>query len=525
MIEIGINKIYKNYGFKNILNDFSLEIKTNEIIGIIGMNGCGKTTLLNIISGKENIDSGNISIRKNAKIAYLEQTPYLDKNIKVIDLLYDSVKEILEIESKLHEYELNLTNEKILKKYGDLQEKYISLGGYEINSKINKIINGFKIEHLLNNNYNTLSGGEKRIVLLAYLMIQEPDILLLDEPTNHLDIDTLEWFEDYLKKYKGTVIIVSHDRYFLDKVVTKIVLIERGTSLLFHGNYSYYLKENELILERELKEYKDQQKQIEALKKKIKQLEEWGRLAFPNGEPFFRRAENIRKRLERINLLDKPLPKKEIPLDFNYETRSGKEVLVIKNLDLTINNKVLIKDINIQINYQDKVCIIGNNGVGKSSLIKEILKQNNNIKIGSNTNIGYIPQEIEFKDNIRVIDYARKYFIGDESHLRSALYKFNFCFDNIYKKINTLSGGEKIRLKLFELIQSNNNFLILDEPTNHIDITTKEVLESALTNYKGTLLFISHDRYFINNIANKILYIKNNQIKEYIGNYDNIKRD
>lgn len=526
MIEIGIQKITKSYGFKNILNDISFELKTNEIIGLVGDNGCGKTTLLNIIAGKESVDSGSVSLRKNSKIGYLEQIPNLTTNQTVKELLYDSVKEIFNIENKLHEYELKLASgidiDKTLKKYGNLQEQYINMGGYEVNNKINKIINGFKIEHLLSTNYNNLSGGEKRLVLLASMMIKEPNILLLDEPTNHLDIDTLEWFEDYLKKYNGTVLIVSHDRYFLDKVATKIILIERGKEHIFFGNYSNYLKENEERLDKELKEYKDQQKIIIELKKKIKQLEEWGKLAYPGGDPFFRRAENIRKRLERIELKDKPLPKKELPLNFDFDTRSGKDVITINNLDLKVQDRLLIKDINIKINYKDRVCIMGNNGTGKSTLIKEILNSPN-VKIGSNVKIGYIPQEIDFNEDIRVIDYARRYFIGEEQYLRSALYKFNFCFDNVYKKINKLSGGEKIRLKLFELIQSQNNLLILDEPTNHIDITTKEVLESSLSTFNGTILFISHDRYFINKIANKILYIKNETIKEYIGNYNDLK--
>ena len=355
-------------------------------------------------------------------------------------------------------------------------------------------------------------------------MIRKPSILLLDEPTNHLDIKTLEWFESFIKKYKGTILLVSHDRYFINKVSNKIVLIERGKEIIFNGNYTYYLQENELRIDREFKEYKDQSKLIAAMKKKIKQLEEFGKLAYPCGESFFKRAENIRKRLERLEKVEKPIIKKNIPLNFDIHERSGKDVIVIDHYDLSINATLLIKNINMKINYNNKICIMGSNGCGKSTLIKRILENNDShIKIGSNVTIGYIPQEIDFNDNKTVLEYARQYFEGEESHLRSALSKFYFCGENVFKKIQKLSGGEKVRLKLFELIQCNNNCIILDEPTNHIDITTKELLEEALKDYQGTVIFISHDRYFINKLANKILYIENQKIKEYIGNYEDYK--
>ena len=532
MIEININKLIKSYGFNRILDGFSLEIKTGEVIALIGDNGCGKSTLLNIIGGLEQADSGVISIKKDSEVGYLKQTPEVrNEEDSVKDILYESVSDILELDNRLKEYEHKMeisTGEeldKLIVKYSNLQDKFIKLGGYEVNSQIDKIIAGFKLNNIINNKYNTLSGGEKRIVTLAAIMIKKPSILLLDEPTNHLDIDTLEWFENFIKKYKGTIIIVSHDRYFIDKVATKTVLIERGREIIFHGNYSYYLKENEQRIDREFKEYKDQAKVIAAMKKKIKQLEEFGKLAYPGGEPFFKRAENIRKRLERLDKKEKPVVRNEIPIKFDFDERSGKDVIVIDNYDLTIGDKLLINDININIKYSDKVCIMGSNGCGKSTLIKRILENNNpSIKIGSNVKIGYNPQEITFDCNISVLEYTRKFFVGEESHLRSALDKFYFHDEMVFKRIGNLSGGEKVRLKIFELIQSNNNCIILDEPTNHIDIFTKELLEDALNEYKGTIIFISHDRYFINKLANKILYIDNNKITEYVGNYDDYLR-
>jgi len=519
MIEIGINKVSKSYGFNKILDNISFEVKTGEKIALIGENGCGKTTLLNIISATETLDSGIISIAKNSNIGYLKQNMDIKDDIIVKDLLYENIKEIIDLEDKMHLLEQEMINtsnlDKVLKKYGNLQDRYQLLNGYKVRSEIDKIINGFKIEKLIDKNYQELSGGEKRIVQLASMMIKNPNILLLDEPTNHLDIDTLKWFEEYLNNYSGTILFISHDRYFIDKVATKTILIENGHEYIFNGNYTYYLIENEKRIENEFKEYKDQQKLIEALKKKIKQLEEFGRLAYPGGEPFFKRAENIRKRLERIEIIKKPIIKKEIPLNFEISGRSGNEVLKIDNLELKINNKNLINNINLNIYYQDRVCIMGKNGCGKSTLIKQIINsKNDKIKIGTNIKIGYIPQIIEFNDNITILDYAKKYYIGDETHLRSALNKFYFNQVSIFKRINKLSGGEKVRLKLFILIQENCNFLIMDEPTNHIDIFTKEILEEALLNYEGTLLFISHDRYFINKIANKIYYIENNELKK-----------
>lgn len=531
MIEINLNKIEKSYGFNKVLDEFSLEIKTGEIVALVGENGCGKSTILNIINGYENYDKGNVSIRKGNTIGYLKQIPEVRSDEDTVkDVLYESINNILEIGNKLKEYEIKMENadknklNELIIKYSNLQEKFISLGGYEVDTKIAKIVDGFKLNHLINSKYNNLSGGEKRVVLLAAMMIKNPSILLLDEPTNHLDIKTLEWFENFIKKYNGTILLVSHDRYFINKVANKIVLVERGKEIIFHGNYDYYLQENELRIDREFKEYKDQSKIISAMKKKIKQLEEFGKLAYPGGEPFFKRAESIRKRLEKLEKVEKPVIKKDIPINFGINERSGKDVIVINNYDLNINDKVLIKNINLKINYNNKICIMGSNGCGKSTLIKRIIENSTpNIKIGSNVTIGYIPQEIEFSDNITILEYARKYFNGEESHLRSALSKFYFYGETVFKKIQKLSGGEKVRLKLFELIQCNNNCIILDEPTNHIDLNTKEILETALKEYNGTVIFISHDRYFINQLANKVFYIEDGKIKEYIGNYEDYK--
>ena len=536
MIEINFNKVYKNFGFGNILDGASFEIKTGEIVALIGNNGAGKSTILNIISKEESINSGIVTLRNGAKVGYLKQIIEEDYAVTVQDVLNRSLKDIFDMEKRLFDLELKMENSSsneindLVIKYSNLQNKFILKDGYSVSKRLGKIIKGFKLNNLLETKYNNLSGGEKRIVSLAALMLENPDIILLDEPTNHLDIETLEWFEDYLKSIKKTVLIVSHDRYFLDMVVNKIILLEKGICEIYNGNYSYYEEEHEKRIMIEFENYKTQEKKITAMKEAIKRLKEYGRRAAPEGGNFFRRAASIQKRLDKMILIEKPKENKELNLKFDVEKRSGNEVVIIKNKDLYIENRLLIKRINMNLYYGDKVCIIGKNGTGKTTLIKEIIKNidnniDNNIKIGTNIRLGYIPQDIIFNNPKETIyEYSRHFFLGDENLLRSALFNFHFFGDDINKRIEKISGGEKVRLKLFELIQKNANFLIFDEPTNHIDIETRTILEDAIKEYKGTFLCISHDRYFINKIINKIYAIENLNIKEYTGNYDNYKK-
>ena len=538
MTELSLNNLVKNFGFKNILNGFDLELNTGERVSLIGPNGSGKTTIFKLIMGEEMPNSGQISIRKGATIGFLSQIPpkYND-DLTVKEIIIQGKSKVLEVEAKLRNLEEKMATadpeqlEILLKTYGELQDLFEKIGGYRFESDISKVCNGFKIsDEMLERKFSTLSGGEKTIVSFAKLILSEPSILLLDEPTNHLDINTLEWLEEYLKNYKGSILISSHDRYFLDQVTNKTVLIDRGKSEIFFGNYSYYLEENERRIMAEFEDFKDQQKQIAAMKASIKKLQEFGRLAFPGGEAFFKRAASIQKRLDKLELLDKPEEKKEIPLDFQISKRSGKDVLIIENLCAIIGDKVLLDGANMHITFGEKDCLMGKNGSGKSTLIKMILDMSDaelldgKIKLGSNVLIGYLPQEIHFEDEeATILDTARKFYDGTETHLRASLAKFLFYKDNVFKKVKSLSGGEKVRLKLFELIQKNANFLILDEPTNHIDIDTKEMLEEALKEYNGTLLFISHDRYFINKLAQNTFEINDEQIDKYIGNYDYLK--
>lgn len=527
MIEISLNKINKSYGFNNVLNNLSFDVKTNERVALIGSNGCGKTTTLKIIMGIESYDSGNISIRKESKIGYLTQMPPKeDDNVSAKSVYLRGVQELIDLENKINDFVENMSsNEKDIKLLDKLQEEFRISGGYSLKEKIEKIRNGFKITNeLLDREYNKLSGGEKTLINLASIILSNPDILLLDEPTNHLDIDTLEWFEEYLSSYNGTVVIISHDRYFLDRTVNKIIEIENGNANIYHGNYSYYLKESEKRLMVEFQNYKNQQKEIKALKEAIERYKVWG--AKSDNPMFFRRAKAIETRLEKMEVIEKPKTKSELRINLNVEDRTSNRVMVISNLNLKIGNKELLRNSHMEVYYKERVCLMGKNGAGKTILIKNILNNtHDNIKLGTNIKIGYIPQEIRFdNEDLTIYEHMRKIFVGSESELRSKLNQFYFTADNIDKKVKNLSGGEKVRLKLLELILKNANFLILDEPTNHIDIDTREILEESLLAYDGTILFISHDRYFINKIATKIVMIENKEMITYNGNYDSIKK-
>ena len=523
MIDISLNKVCKNYGFDIVLNNIDLTIKKGERVAIIGSNGCGKSTLLKIINKSESLTSGELSIRKDISVGYLSQMPdVIDVNVKTF--IYDAFDGLLRKKTKLERLEKYLNDDiNSINKYLKLQEEFINQGGYEFETKIKKILAVFEIgDKMLERNFNTLSGGEKTVCALIKLLLQEPDVLLLDEPTNHLDINKIEWLEDYLNNYKGTVLIVSHDRYFLDKVINKVCLITKRGLEIYHGNYSYFITENENRIMLEFKKYKEQEKIIEAMRKSIKQLQEIGRLCGNvGGEIFYRRANSIKKRLEKIERLDKPLEKKSINIDFNDKIRTGNDVLKISGFTFGFSEKLLFENLDFELFYKERVCLIGENGVGKTTLIKEIINKNVEFKYGSNIKLGVIPQEVKFEnEELNILEEARKYYKDDETHLRSSLFKFLFAGDSIYKKIKNLSGGEKIRLKLFCMIQNKYNFLILDEPTNHIDIDTRETLEKALLDFNGTILFISHDRYFINKIATSIAVLNNKKITKYLGNYD-----
>ena len=394
------------------------------------------------------------------------------------------------------------------------KKNILQCGGYELEEKFKKICSGFKFnKDFLNKEYNNLSGGEKTIVNLAYILLKSPNILLLDEPTNHLDIETLEWLENFLIDYKGTILLISHDRYFLDKVTTKTILLESGKTKIYFGNYSYFLKEDERRTLSEYEVYKSQQKQIEKMKESIKKLRTFGNLA--GNEMFFKRAKSIEKRLEKLELVDKiNLEKRKLPINLNTSNRSGKDVLTIKNLNKSYGTKKIFNDFNMEIHYGEKVQLKGNNGSGKSTLLKIILGEDNvysgEIRLGSSVKIGYIPQEIKFiNENNTVLEYFLLDYTDSETKARNYLAKYMFFGNNVFKRLKELSGGERVRLILAKLVLQETNFLILDEPTNHLDISTREILEDKLEEYTGTILFVSHDRYFAKKLAKREIIISN----------------
>lgn len=428
-----------------------------------------------------------------------------------------SFKKYFDMENKMRELEKLMTNsnqniEKLVRKYGKIQEEYIASGGYDLEEKFKKICSGFKFsKEILNKEYNLLSGGEKTIINLATILLNSPNILLLDEPTNHLDVETMEWLEKFLMSYTGTVLLISHDRYFLDKVVQKTILLENGQAEIYFGNYSYFVKEDERRTLSKFENYKSQQKQIEKMKESIKKLRNFGQLA--GNEMFFKRAKSIEKRIEKLEVLDKvSIQKRQIPININASSKTGKDVLIIKNLNKSYGEKIIFKDFNMGIYCGEKLQLSGKNGSGKSTLIKIILGEDKNfigeIKINPSVKIGYIPQEIKFSnENSTVLEYFLYDYKGSETEARTFLAKYMFFGNNVFKRLKELSGGEKVRLLIAQLVMKETNFLILDEPTNHLDISTREILEENLEDYNGTILFVSHDRYFANKLASRVIKI------------------
>ncbi|MGH4137892.1 ribosomal protection-like ABC-F family protein [Clostridium sp.] len=534
MIELALKGIEKYFGGNRIFDDITFEIQNNERVGLIGKNGCGKTTVFKIIAGIENQDKGTISIRKNATVGYLHQIPDYPESFKVIDVLKTAFKQQYEINRELKIIEKKMANlkgselEYTLRKYGEVNDLYEAKGGYEIEEKMSKVCTGLKFnEEFTNRDFISLSGGEKTIVILGKILLENPDILLLDEPSNHLDVVSIEWLETYLKGYKGTVIVISHDRYFLDRVVTKIVEIEDGETSLYDGNYSYYVKEKQRRVFEQFEAFKDQQKKIKAMEKAIKQLRIWAIQA--DNEKFFKRAASMQKRLDKVERVDKPLINQpKIQLDFADTDRSGKDVISIKGLCKSFDQKEILEDLNLDIRYGECTALIGENGSGKSTIIKTLLGEVEadlgEVKLGSNTKIGYLPQNITFNnEELTILEAFREDMIILEGPARGILAKFLFYGEHVFKKVKNLSGGEKSRLKLCMLIQNDINLLILDEPTNHLDIDSRENLEEALLEFSGTILFISHDRFFINKLAERICEIEDKKIIDYPGNYEYYK--
>ena len=528
MIEIELKNVGKYFGSNLVLKDISFNIEQGERVGIVGKNGSGKSTIFSIISKEENLYSGEVFIKKGAKIGYLEQIPTYS-SCKVDDVLNSAFNHLEKIEKELRLLEEEMTKydnlDKVLKKYSLLQEKYESLGGYEIEIQKSKVCEGLGIsDDFRNMEFEFLSGGEKTITMLAKILMEKPDILLLDEPTNHLDLGAIEWLEKYLKEYSGTVVLISHDRYFLDSVVTKIVEIENLESFVYSGNYSKYLKTKEENLEIAVHNYKNQQKQIHKMEESIKNLRIFSRDG--QNEKFVKRANSMQKRLDKMDKLERPNTKKDnMKLSINTGSRSSGDLVIMKNGSKSFDDKTILKDACFFLTYQERVALIGKNGCGKSTFINILLGEESldsgEIKVADNKALGYLSQNIEFKNkDMTVLEFFRDGITISEGESRQYLAKYKFTKESVFKKVGNLSGGEKVRLILSKMLFNDINFIILDEPTNHLDIESVEVLEKALLEFKGTMLFISHDRYFINKIAQKVVELRDYKFYEYLGDYD-----
>ncbi|MDL2319382.1 ATP-binding cassette domain-containing protein, partial [Eubacteriales bacterium OttesenSCG-928-A19] len=497
---------------------------------VIGRNGTGKTTLLRVIAGEESPEKGSVSIRRGASLSYLEQIPRLSGGVETTrDVLMQPFAQVLAAERRMRALEAEMAAltdpdalERVMRSYAHQQSQYEAMDGYATAERFGRIATGFGLEALLDRPFDVLSGGQKSIVMLARAMLRQPDILLLDEPTNHLDVRTLEWFEQTLARYKGTVVIVSHDRYFLDRVATRTVILERGGCRNYAGNYTFSQEAREKELLIEFAQFRTQQKKIEAMQAAIKRYRDWG--ARGDNEDFFRKAKELENRLEKMNMLERPqMEKQRIPLHF-AGNRTSREVLRLRDFSLDIGGLRLLRDVSLTLLYRDRACLTGDNGTGKTTLLRAIqgdVPFGGECFLAPSVKHGYIPQEIRFSDDMQsVLEAFRAAVPCPVGMARSILAKYFFFGDNVFKRVSSLSGGEKVLLKLAILVQQEVGLLILDEPTNHIDIETREMLEEALLAYGGTILFISHDRYFIQKIATRILALEDGAIHSYDGDYD-----
>ncbi|WP_394883816.1 ABC-F family ATP-binding cassette domain-containing protein [Clostridium tertium] len=531
MIVLSCKDISKSYGIRDVLKDITFSINEGDKVGIIGGNGEGKSTLFKIISKELSQDSGEIFIDKNRTIGYLTQHVDLDLNNTIYDEMNLVFKDLRNIEDRLHSLEIKMAepynednaayHEKIIKDYTTLQDLYSHKGGYTYKGEISRVLKGLGfLEEDFDKIINTLSGGQKTRVSLCKLLLKNPDIILLDEPTNHLDLEAIEWLEEYLKNYKGTVLVISHDRFFLDAVTNNTFEVINGHVNCYNVSYTKFIDLRKKDYEAQLKAYNLQQAEIKRQEAIIEKFRSFNR------EKSIRAAESREKALEKMDRLDAPDKEKEASkIQFEASVKSGHDVLHIENLAKSYGDNNLFSNLNLDLKRGEKVALIGENGRGKTTLFKIILDNLNpdsgKVILGTNVNVGYYDQEqSDLNLDKTILDEVWDEFPNlTTSKLRGALASFLFTGDDVFKIINTLSGGEKCRINLLKLMLSKSNLLLLDEPTNHLDIMSREALEDALLSYDGTLMVISHDRYFLNKVINRILELNENGIKEFLGNY------
>ena len=525
---LSCNNISKSFGTDIIIKSCSFNIEDHEKAAIVGINGAGKSTLLKIITGEEPADTGIVTLAKDKTLGYLAQQQDLQSDRSIYDELLSIKQYILDMESELRRIEAAMNNasgdelESLMNRYTNLNHEFEMNNGYAYKSEITGVLKGLGFaEEDFSLHVNTLSGGQKTRVSLGKLLLSKPDIIMLDEPTNHLDMDSISWLENYLLNYSGAVLIVAHDRYFLDKIVSKIIEIDNGDCTVFSGNYTDYASKKAILRNMKLKEYLNQQRDIKHQEEVIAKLKQFNR------EKSIKRAESREKMLDKIEVVDKPV---ELNAKMNIKLEpsvvSGNDVLTVTDLTKSFDGNTLFNNINFEIKRGERVALIGNNGTGKTTILKLIngiiQPDSGSIYLGAKVAIGYYDQEHHVLDPDKTLfqEIQDAYPDLNNTQIRNTLAAFLFTDDDVFKYIRDLSGGERGRVSLAKLMLSNANLLILDEPTNHLDIVSKEILENALNSYTGTVLYVSHDRYFINATATRIIELTNQSIVNYIGNYD-----
>lgn len=525
---LSCNNIDKTFVDNHVIKNASFHVEDYEKAAIVGINGAGKTTLLKIITGSLPADAGSVTLAKDKNFGYLAQHQAVDSENTIFDELLTVKQEVLDLEAAIRQTEADMKHaagtelDTLLKKYAGMTHRFEDINGYACKSEITGILKGLGFqEDEFDKKVATLSGGQKTRVALGKLLLQKPDLIMLDEPTNHLDLGSIAWLETYLLNYKGAVIIVSHDRYFLDKIATKIIEIDNGVVSSFNGNYSDYATQKEHLRTEQMHAYLNQQREIRHQEEVIDKLKQFNR------EKSIKRAESREKMLDKIERLEKPVEvRADMKLALTPHRTSGNDVMQIEGLSKKFDSHQLFRNVSFEIRRGEHVAIIGDNGTGKTTLLKIINElvpmDSGTIRLGANVEIGYYDQEhhVLHMDKTLFEEISDDYPYLTNTEIRNTLAAFLFTGEDVFKKISALSGGERGRVSLAKLMLSEANFLILDEPTNHLDITSKEILETALNAYEGTILYVSHDRYFINKTASRILELTHQEFVNYIGNYD-----
>ena len=530
MIDISVSNLSKEFEVgKKILDGLTFQIDQGERVGLLGKNGAGKTTVFKILTGEMDWDDGEVHIAPGKGVGLISQIPVYPPEYTVEDVLQTAFQRLHDMEREMEELTVRMGQDSdpaLLRRYDALTAAFEAGGGYDTITPLNKVCNGLEISQDMRSQlFSSLSGGEKTRVNLARLILEDTDILLLDEPTNHLDLRATEWLEEYLDKYKGTVLAISHDRWFLDRVVKQVIEIQDGKAEFYEGNYSFYVVEKEHRYQEKLKQYEKEQAKIEQLEKASQQLRIW---AYSGNDKIFKRAQSMEKRIERLRTTDKPTKERRLDMKFGEREFRGDEVLTIKELKKSFDGRTLFDHVNLEVVGGERIALLGDNGTGKSTLLKILLKEeepdSGKLKMGPTVKVGYLPQIIHFSHPERNLVDTMIYDQDCSTQTaRNRLAAFNFRGEDVFKPVSALSGGEQSRLRLCMLMDEQINLLILDEPTNHLDIASREWIEEAVADYEGNLLFVSHDRYFIKQFATRIWMLEDGHITDFRGTFEEFR--